>query len=308
MAQLIEPQFHAGELAAQQRAGVAPRGSAIRDAMPDQHRLFFMGLPFVLVATTDEAGWPLATMLAGAPGFVASPNANNLNIEALPAADDPLSPWLRSGAPIGILGIDLATRRRNRANGFVAGVDMDGFTVSVRESFGNCPQYIHVRDVAFERSVAQPIETMEMLDAAAHAAIIAADTLFVATSGGEKGVDISHRAGEPGFVQIDGNTLTIPDNAGNRYFNTLGNLLLDPRAALLFPDFAKGDLLLVQGRTEVVWDGYPEERTNGAERLWRLTVNRAWRRRAAVPLRWTLRSTSRSADLREQALAPIAGL
>ena len=58
MAQLIEPQFHAGELAAQQRAGVAPRGSAIRDAMPDQHRLFFTGLPFVLVATTDEAADP----------------------------------------------------------------------------------------------------------------------------------------------------------------------------------------------------------------------------------------------------------
>jgi hypothetical protein len=33
----------------------------------------------------------------------------------------------------------------NRANGLVAGVDMDGFTVSVRESFGNFPQYIHVR-------------------------------------------------------------------------------------------------------------------------------------------------------------------
>jgi predicted pyridoxine 5'-phosphate oxidase superfamily flavin-nucleotide-binding protein len=294
MPQLIEPQFHAGELAAQQRAGVAPRGSAIRDAMPDQHRLFFTGLPFVLVATTDEAGWPLATILAGVPGFVASPNASTLNIEALPQADDPLSRWLRSGAPVGILGIDLATRRRNRANGFVAGVDMDGFTVSVRESFGNCPQYIHVRDVAFERSVAQPIEILEMLDAAARAAIIAADTLFVATSGREKGVDISHRAGKPGFVQIDGNTLTIPDYAGNRYFNTLGNLLLDSRAALLFPDFANGDLLLVQGRTDIIWEIPQEQRPDGAERLWKLTVSRAWRGRGAVPLRWTLRAMSTS--------------
>jgi uncharacterized protein len=104
-------------------------------------------------------------------------------------------------APIGILGIDLAERRHNRANGFVAGVDVDGFTVSVRESFGNCPQNIHVPDVMFERSVAQPIETMEMLDAAARTAIIAADTLFVASTGGRNGVDISHRAGKPGFVR-----------------------------------------------------------------------------------------------------------
>jgi predicted pyridoxine 5'-phosphate oxidase superfamily flavin-nucleotide-binding protein len=291
--QFIEPQFHAGELAAQERAGVAPRGSAIRDAMPDQHRLFFAALPFVLVATTDDAGWPIATMLTGMPGFIASPNPKTLHIEALPRADDPVAP-LRSGAPVGILGIDLAARRRNRANGFVAGMDMEGFTVSVRESFGNCPQYIHVRDVAFERSVAQPTETMEMLDAAALAAISTADTLFVATSGREKGVDISHRAGRPGFVQTDGNTLTVPDYAGNRYFNTLGNLLLDRRAALLFPDFTNGDLLLVQGSAEILWQISPEKRVNGAERLWRLTVNRVWRCRGAVPLRWTLRSMSTS--------------
>src|SRR4051812_15968145 len=102
--------------------------------MPDQHRLFFAALPFVLVATTDDTGWPTATMLTGMPGFIASPNAKTLHIEALPRADDPVAPWLRSDAPVGVLGIDLATRRRNRANGFVAGVDMDGFTVSVRES------------------------------------------------------------------------------------------------------------------------------------------------------------------------------
>jgi hypothetical protein len=131
--------------------------------------------------------------------------------------------------------------------------------------------------VAFERSVAQPIEILEMLDAAARAAIIAADTLFVATSGRQKGVDISHRAGKSGFVQINGNTLTIPDYAGNRYFNTLGNLLLDRRAAMLFPDFANGDLLLLQGSTEIVWEIPPEQRPDGAERQWRLTVDRAWR-------------------------------
>jgi uncharacterized protein len=294
MPQLVEPQFHAGELAAQHISGVAPRCSAIRDSMPDQHRLFFSALPFVLVATTDETGWPLATMLTGVPGFVASPNARILHIEALPQAGDPVAPWLRSGMPIGVLGIDLATRRRNRANGFVTGVDMDGFTVSVRESFGNCPQYIHIREAAFEPSTVQATETMERLDLAAQAAISEADTLFVASSAGEKGVDISHRAGKPGFVQIDGNTLTIPDYPGNRYFNTLGNLLLDARAALLFPDFANGDLLLLQGSTEIVWEIPPNERVKGAERLWRLTVNRAWRRRAALPLSWTLRAMSTS--------------
>jgi hypothetical protein len=118
------------------------------------------------------------------------------------------------------------------------------------------------------------------------------DTLFVATTGGAEGVDISHRGGKPGFVRVDGDTLTIPDFSGNSYFNTLGNLLLDPRAALLIADFSTGDLLHLQGRTEIVWDIPVEERLAGAERLWRLRVTRAWRRRGALPLRWSLRMLS----------------
>jgi hypothetical protein len=47
--------------------------------------------------------------------------------------------------------------------------------------------------------------------------------------------------------------LTIPDFRGNRFFNTLGNLVSDPRAALLFVDFETGDLLHLQGRVEIDW-------------------------------------------------------
>ncbi|XLM22644.1 pyridoxamine 5'-phosphate oxidase family protein, partial [Chromobacterium piscinae] len=61
----------------------------------------------------------------------------------------------------------------------------------------------------------------------------------------------SHRGGKPGFVKIDGDTLTIPDFAGNGYFNTLGNLLRHPRAGLLFIDFSSGDTLQLAGRAEV---------------------------------------------------------
>ena len=93
------------------------------------------------------------------------------------------------------------------------------------------------------------------LDDAARALIAAADTFFVASrsrpevgSGG--GLDMSHRGGRPGFVGVHGDTLAIPDFRGNRFFNTLGNLLGDPRAGLLFVDFASGDLLQLQGRAD----------------------------------------------------------
>ena len=79
---------------------------------------------------------------------------------------------------------------------------------------------------------------------------------------------MSHRGGKPGFVGVTGDTLAIPDFRGNRFYNTLGNLLGDPRAGLLFIDFASGDILQLQGRVTIDW--HPEgSGPAGAERLWR---------------------------------------
>ena len=292
MSDIIEAPFHAGERAAQALAGAAPRSAAIRDWMPDQHRGFFAALPFVLAATTDGGGWPVATMLAGAPGFIDSPDATTLRIGAVPDRDDPAAAWFQAGAGIGLLGIDLATRRRNRANGVIEAATDRALVVTVRESFGNCPQYIHIRDIGEARAMPLATERMQRLDGPARAAIVAADTLFVASTDGGAGVDISHRGGRPGFVRVDGDTLTVPDFAGNRYFNTIGNLLIDPRAALLFADFTRGDLLQLQGRVEIAWQVPDGERLDGAERLWRLHVTQAWRRRGALPLHWSLRALS----------------
>jgi predicted pyridoxine 5'-phosphate oxidase superfamily flavin-nucleotide-binding protein len=292
MSDPIDTPFHAGERAAQVRAGAAPRAAAIRDWMPDQHRAFFAALPFVLAATTEADGWPVATILTGPPGFVASPDPRTLRIAAVPDHDDPAAPWFRPGAAIGLLGIDLATRRRNRANGVIKATAKNTLVVAVAESFGNCPQYIHIRDIQAVPASSTPPELMHHLDAPARDAIATTDTLFVATTGGAQGVDISHRGGKPGFVRVNGDTLTIPDFAGNRYFNTLGNMLLYPRATLLIADFTAGNALHIQGRTEIVWEVPQEERLAGAERLWRLHVTRAWRRRGALPLRWSLRMLS----------------
>jgi hypothetical protein len=96
---------------------------------------------------------------------------------------------------------------------------------------------------------------------------------------------MSHRGGRPGFVGVHGDTLAIPDFRGNRYYNTLGNLLGDPRAGLVFIDFASGDILQLQGTVTIDW--HPDGGPAGTERLWRLKVERAWRRRAAFPFAWT---------------------
>ena len=67
------------------------------------------------------------------------------------------------------------------------------------------------------------------------------------------GADVSHRCGRPGFVRIDNDsTLTVPDFMGNFFFNTIGNLQVNPRAGLLFPDFSTGNVLMLGTRVSVI--------------------------------------------------------
>lgn len=284
--------FNADERAAQHRAGGGPPGHGIRDAMPQQHRDFFERLPYVFVGLVDERGWPIATLLTGAPGFIAAPDDGHLRIDAQFDPGDPAGPGAVAGRPIALLGLDYATRRRNRANGVIEAADANGLAVSVAQSFGNCPQYIPRRQL---RPIARPQRASRRLaglDDAAIAVIRGADSLFVASRaraalGRPHGADISHRGGAPGFVRVEGDRLTIPDYRGNRYFNTLGNLLGKPRAALLFADVATGDMLQLQGRAEILWtpaDDIAADADPAAERLWHFTVTAGWHRPGAVAL------------------------
>ncbi|CAB3708318.1 pyridoxamine 5'-phosphate oxidase, FMN-binding family [Achromobacter denitrificans] len=289
--------WHAGETLLQRHAGVAERmeqagRKVIRDYMPDQHREFFAQLPFLVAGAVDGQGDPWAGVLEGLPGFASSPDPRILRVAALPDADDPLLAGLGPDRPVGVLGIELHTRRRNRANGRVSALDGKRFDVTVAQSFGNCPKYIQTREFHFSRSPAlrfpgAPRER-DGLDAAARALIARADTLFVASyaDAGERAVDVSHRGGKPGFVRVDGNVLTIPDFSGNRYFNTLGNMLLNPRAGLLFIDFERGDVLQLSGRAEVILDSPEIAGFEGAERLWRVHASRVAFRPGALALRW----------------------
>lgn len=303
--------FHADELAAQARAGVGAKSASIRDFMPEQHQTFFAALPHVFVATTDAAGWPLATLLEGNPGFVTSPDPRVLHIHSLPSPDDPAHGMIREGQEVGLLGIDLTTRRRNRANGVISGVDATAFTVAVQQSFGNCPQYIQRRALSKAEAAGGQVRRFDSLDDEARRLIARADTFFVASRsragmGPAGGSDISHRGGRPGFVRAEGDVLSIPDFRGNRYFNTLGNLLGEPRSSLLFLDFETGDLLQLQGIATIDWDAPAAERFEGAERIWQFRVARGWFRPGAVALRGTFVDYS-PVTLRTGAWMPTEG-
>ncbi len=75
-------------------------------------------------------------------------------------------------------------------------------------------------------------------------------------------------------------------------FMTLGNLLVNPRAGVLFIDFKTGDLLTLTGSAEVIWDSEEIKKFQGAERAWRFQMESGWHLRDALPLRWTFRDWS----------------
>jgi predicted pyridoxine 5'-phosphate oxidase superfamily flavin-nucleotide-binding protein len=296
---LVNPKrvvWHAGERAAQERAGTAEHMAqvgpqVIRTFMPDQHRIFFAQLPFIVMGALDAEGQPWASILSGLPGFVHSPHPQRLEIAAAPIAGDPLRDALRLGAPIGLLGIELPTRRRNRMNGFILAKDENGFAVEVEESFGNCPQYIQKRDYTAFSQESGAAESFAGLPEDAAALIRQADTMFVATAApndeGDYRVDVSHRGGRPGFLGIDaGGAIVVPDFRGNGFFQTIGNLTAHPKAGLVIPDFATGDLLQIAGDAEVIWDGPEVAAFRGAQRLWKIRPRRGHWLRRAFPLRF----------------------
>ncbi|NKB76021.1 MAG: flavin-nucleotide-binding protein [Gammaproteobacteria bacterium] len=302
--------FHIGEHTLQSRTGKREAmekfgNQAIRSFLPEQHREFYQQLPFLVVGSVDQRGAPWASILPGEPGFAYSPTPTTLILRAKALKGDPLCESLsKLNSPLGILGIEIPTRRRNRLNARVSNAHDEHTELTVDQSFGNCPQYIQTRNFQFLDSSeiqasSQQVRKFSNLDDHLRRTIRTSDTFFVSSFVPTKdrpeieGVDVSHRGGMPGFVKADGNTLTIPDYSGNFHFNTLGNFLINPKAGLVFPDFETGNLLMLSGKVTLLWEDDPEVKAfKGAERGWRFTLEKGLLLERGLPFRAPLKEYS----------------
>src|SRR5262249_17475407 len=142
-------------------------------------------------------------LLAGSPGFVrSSEDGTGLDVSVLPDPGDPIAPAISDGSSIGAVAIDFATRRRNRVNGIVRPA-ASGFSIEVREAFGNCPKYTHAYIPLVNGRVShEPPRISDQLDDRQKRWIEQAETLFLGTIHPDAGADASHRGGDPGFVRV----------------------------------------------------------------------------------------------------------
>lgn len=270
--------FHAGERAVQARAGEEAmawrHARMIQSQVPRGAWEFVAAQPWLVVGVDDQHHRRWASVIIG-HSHVGDDGALLTVVGEPRAGDEPFTAALTPGRMVGVLYIDLATRRRLRINGVVTGRDATQWRIAVREAYPNCPKYIQAR--TWTTSTATTVElpaAHDRLDAAAAALLQRADTLFLATGHDARGADVSHRGGPPGFVVMpDDRHLVLPDYAGNGLFNSLGNLASDPRCGVLVPDFAHGRLLEISGQGELRWDvPDPYGRSGGTGRFVQVQV------------------------------------
>jgi predicted pyridoxine 5'-phosphate oxidase superfamily flavin-nucleotide-binding protein len=246
-------------LAVQRRAGVE-RQAARLSAMVEPGELragvatFLAGATFAAITARDGDGRLWTSPLSGPAGFLKPASPTSLLIGTTPHPADPLHA-LAAGQPVGLIVMDFATRRRLRINGTLHIAGDSGLAIDVVQAYGNCPQYIHPRSPSPDEQLhdARLIRRGGALGPDDVDQVLSSDTFFLGTSHPDYGNDASHRGGPMGFVRADARAVSWPDFPGNNMFNSLGNLAVDPAAALLFIDFRTGRTLQLSGAAAVQW-------------------------------------------------------
>ncbi len=293
--------FHSGEQQLQISVGKKDKmqkvGSQfIRTYLIEQHGDFYRGLGYAFIGYKDAQGNAWTSVIYHRSSLLKILDDRNIaiNLRELPVNQ---RPRLTKGAEIGLLGIDLSNKRRNRLTGTVTDFNTQQLTIRVKQSFGNCPKYIQTRKMIHHQQLVngdtqgylQPSMTTE-LSCEMSALISKSDTFFVSSytldetgrNAIASGADVSHRGGPPGFVAVKGQkTLIIPDYPGNNFFNTLGNIQATGKAGLMFIDFDTGDILNMTGSAKIL--PKVDDVKTKVQRFWQFDLGHAYFCRQQLP-------------------------
>ena len=217
-------QQHLGELSVQRLRGVPPFHTSSLDEYVSREvegytGPFLAGLPFLVVALTDEAHCPICSVVAvkrdgKLPLFGSSDGVRHVlcgtlhSRDALIPALEGLRSFVESGKPLrndirlkfAALGIDVQRRQRVKLNGIIVSVSLEvsgadevtcQLLVEAEEVMGNCPKYITARslqwvpssDAASKASAGKTMATRPdaTLSAEAKALLLRSSTSFLAT-------------------------------------------------------------------------------------------------------------------------------
>jgi len=299
----IENPFHEGELQVQERAGVRAHSRRAAVVISDsivKGALAFIGQQsMVVLGSLDEEQNTWSSIVTGVKGFIQATTDQLITVDLENTTINERDPFWKNievHPKVGMLIIELATRRRLRVNATLIVRTETRLELKVLEAYPNCPKYIQRRNLQATKTRKNSttcVTTRGILLGDRQAQIIQkSDTLFVATAHPERGLDASHRGGKSGFVRVLNNkTLLVPDYQGNNLFNSLGNMAVNPRTGLAFLDFESGTTLQLTGRSEILWD-YDEpdidsnKETGGTRRFWKYTISSWLQLETSSGLEW----------------------
>ncbi|KAF1936394.1 hypothetical protein EJ02DRAFT_506560 [Clathrospora elynae] len=167
------------------------------------------------------------------------------------------------------LAIDLMTRKRVKSAGrLIAGtvrevdVEVEGepetkqdqiqLVTKIEQSLGNCPKYLNQYEI-------QPALVRSELEAEGPSLSDEGKTLgsksdmFFLSTSTEDDMNVNHRGGPSEFLRIiSSKKIVYPEHSGNRLYQSLGNLQLNPKIGITFPNYENGDVLYITGTTEIL--------------------------------------------------------
>ena len=164
--------------------------------------------------------------------------------------------------PVGLIVMDFAARRRLRINGTLSTTARRRLGDRRRAGIRQLPP-VHSAAAGARRgptgTVPQLLRRGDALEPDDIQQVQSADTFFLGTTPCRvRQRRLPPRRSSRLRACRRATVLRWPDFPGNNMFNSLGNLAVDPAAALLFVDFVSGRTLQLSGTAEVQWDGADE--------------------------------------------------
>ncbi|KAJ9162417.1 Oxidoreductase [Coniochaeta hoffmannii] len=274
--------WHPGEVAVHKLLNVPSHGGKPNSrGMPPSYGHRIATSPLVAFGACDEQGRPWTTVLGGERGFSRPIQQGFLGAKTLvdrkhdPVVEALLGPapaegeLLQREVPLSALSVDLENRDRvkiagrlvagliNSQGGAGSGVGEVELAVLVKETLGNCPKYMNKKVIRAHLPSPELVSDALPLPQAALDLIEKADMFFLTTTHGDA-MDTNHRGGPPGFVRVARNApeaevvLVYPEYSGNRLYESLGNLYLNPKIGVAIPDFDTSDVLYLTGTASIL--------------------------------------------------------
>ena len=244
--------------------------------------------PLIAIGTLDSEGRPWTTLWGNGDKGFARPIAQGVIGIRTPVTGkyDPVVEALvgkeatgevvreeGTGRMVSGLTIDLQTRKRVKMFGrMVAGalsIRDDEVTdheehiaevqlvLKIEQSLGNCPKYLNKKEIVAALAKPELISDSPQLPQRALDLLSKADLFFMSSSQRDQDMDTNHRGGPSGFVRVisndrSGAVICYPEYSGNRLYQTLGNLAINPLAGICIPDLETGDMLYLTGKTNIL--------------------------------------------------------